>query len=289
MVDTTRDTEALVHVVTVSYYSGTYLTRMLQSIPAATSRPVVVTVANNAADDTSLEKSVGESGTPASILQVGSNRGYGGGINAAAAREAGKSDWILVTNPDLVFEPGAIDALVAVGSSDDKIGVVGPLIRTPTNEVYPSARKLPSLRTGIGHALFSGIWKSNPWTRSYRSDRESPPRERDAGWVSGACMLIRTEAFERIGGFDDKFFMYFEDVDICARLNAAGWRVVYGPSAEVQHFGAHATTRVNRAMVRAHHRSAYAYLAARYDVWYLWPLRLALRVALSIRSTVAKA
>ena len=289
MAEARFDAKVQVHVVTVSYYSGEYLTRMLQSLPTATSLPLVVTVANNASGDHSLTKNVGESGAIASIVEVGSNRGYGGGVNAAATLETRKSNWILVTNPDLVFEPGAIDELVAVGSSDPSIGVVGPLIRTPSNDVYPSARKLPSLRTGIGHALFSGIWKSNPWTRSYRSDRESPPRERDAGWVSGACMLIRTEAFEAVGGFDEKFFMYFEDVDICARLNAAGWRVVYGPSAEVQHVGAHATTQVNREMVRAHHRSAYAYLASRYHAWYLWPLRLALRIALSIRSTVAKA
>ena len=101
-------------------------------------------------------------------------------------------------------------------------------------------------------------------------------------------MLIRRSLFTEIGGFDEKFFMYFEDVDLSARAGRAGFRIVYAPSAEITHEGGHATKEVSRAMIRAHHASAYEYLASRYSGWWLWPLRVCLRAALTLRAEVAK-
>ncbi|GAB3029836.1 glycosyltransferase family 2 protein [Parafrigoribacterium mesophilum] len=277
----------MVHLVTVSYYSGPYIARMLRSVARATNGETAITIVNNARDDAELDVVISKTNVKAAIITLDSNRGYGGAVNAANKSSQPHSEWLLVVNPDLSFDPGAIDELLRVGMSDPAIGVVGPLIYTGAREVYPSARNLPSLRNGVGHALFSRIWKGNPWTRAYLSDHEVPPRARSAGWVSGACMMVRRRAFESIGGFDEKFFMYFEDVDLCARLGRAGWRILYAPSAEVHHVGGHATEQVNRKMVRAHHTSAYIYLAARYSAWYLWPLRVALRVGLTLRGLIA--
>jgi len=198
------------------------------------------------------------------------------------------SDWLLLSNPDLAFAPGAIEELLRVGNSLPGVGAVGPLILTPSGEIYPSARRLPSLRNGIGHALFGQFWKSNPWTKAYLADRENPPRQREAGWLSGACLLISREAFEAVGGFDDKFFMYFEDVDLCARIARTGRTIIYAPSATVTHIGGASTSGASRAMIRVHHESAYKYLAARYTGWHLAPVRVALRVGLWLRAFVAK-
>ena len=272
--------------MTVSYHSEPYLGDFLESVRGAASSPVVTTVVNNAPDDAHVPDSV--AGHPrVHVLEAGANLGYGAGMNLGASK-AGDTDWLLLANPDLTFAPGAIDELVRVGIGDSSIGVVGPLIYAAGGEVYPSARRLPSLRYGIGHALFGLIWRSNPWTRAYLADRENPPRQRDAGWLSGACLLVRREAFEEVGGFDDKFFMYFEDVDLCARIKRAGWRIVYAPSASITHAGGHSTQAINRKMIRIHHQSAYKYLAARYKAWYLAPLRLALRIGLSVRARIAR-
>lgn len=273
-------------MVVVSYHSGPQITELLATLPSAGEQDVEVLVANNAVGD-DLTSAV--AGHPrARILEMGDNLGYGSAINVAVAASSSDSPWLLVVNPDVEFRAAAIDSLLAAAETDERIGVVGPRILTATGEVYPSARGLPSLRTGVGHAVLGQIWRTNPWTRRYLADRVSPTRARDTGWVSGACMLIRRSVFDVLGGFDDAYFMYFEDVDFGARTTGAGYRVLYAPEATVMHSGAHATRSSSRAMIIAHHESAYRYLSRRYDAWYLAPLRFALRVGLGVRARFAR-
>lgn len=192
--------------------------------------------------------------------------------------------WVLVANPDIVFSAGALDALLAAAGRWPRAGSLGPLIRTG-GEVYPSARLQPSLGRGIGHAVFAAIWPSNPWTRAYRQD--GAVAERPAGWLSGSCVLLRREAWDSVDGFDPRFFMYFEDVDLGDRLGRAGWLNVYVPGAEVVHTGGHATERdapTSTRMLAEHHRSAYRFLADRHPGARWAPVRLALRAGLLLRA-----
>ncbi|MEO7147291.1 MAG: glycosyltransferase family 2 protein, partial [Terrimesophilobacter sp.] len=161
---------------------------------------------------------------------------------------------------------------------------VGPAILNSDGTLYPSARAVPSLRTGIGHAMFSNLWPGNPWTKRYRHDEEQPSDQRDAGWLSGSCVLVRRSAFDEVGGFDDDFFMYFEDVDLGYRFGKLGRRNVYAPSVKVTHSGAHSTASDSAGMIAAHHKSARQFLAKKYAGAWLWPLRAFLTVGLSIRS-----
>lgn len=272
-----------VAIVTVSYHSDGVLPAMLDSIPVAVAEPYEVVVVDNASDP-ALEATV--AGRPSvRRFDPGANLGYGGAVNAARPL-LGDPEWILVVNPDVVFEPGSIDALLASGRRRPDAGTLGPLIVGSDGTPYPSARKLPSLRTGVGHALFVRFWPENPWTASYREDDAPASQSRDVGWLSGACLLVRREAFDAISGFDDGFFMYFEDVDLGRRLGLAGWRNVFEPSARISHSGAHSTAKESAHMLDAHHRSAYRYLAKRYNRWYLWPVRVVLRVALAVRRRV---
>jgi N-acetylglucosaminyl-diphospho-decaprenol L-rhamnosyltransferase len=164
-------------------------------------------------------------------------------------------------------------------------GAIGPRILEPSGETYPSARELPSLRTGIGHALLANIWVGNPWTRRYRGEnRVTRGAWRETGWLSGSCLLVRRDAFEGIGGFDESFFMYFEDVDLGARLAKAHWRNLYVPDAVVTHTGAHSTSGHASRMRKEHHRSAYLYLSRKYAAPYLLPLRVCLKIALQLRA-----
>ncbi len=94
--------------------------------------------------------------------------------------------------------------------------------------MYPSARHLPSLIRGGMHAVIGPLWRSNPWTAAYRQDRLEPS-ERPVGWLSGSCLLLRGAAFDEVGGFDERYFMYMEDVDLGDRLGKAGWQNVYVP------------------------------------------------------------
>lgn len=273
----------VVAVVTVSYGSGDVLETFLQSVPAASADPLIVVVADNRRNDITVEQIV--DATSAIYLPLDRNYGYGGAANRAIQTLPESIEWILVSNPDVVLEPGSIDVLRTTASADSRIGSVGPTILTD-GEVYPSARTVPSLRTGVGHALFANIWMGNPWTRAYRRDAACEPQRRDTGWLSGACLLVRRSAFDELHGFDDGYFMYFEDVDLGYRLGKAGYRNVYEPSALVSHSGAHATTDHSAQMIRAHHASARRFLGRKYSGPLLWPVRTVLWIGLSVRSTV---
>ncbi len=107
------------------------------------------------------------------------------------------------------------------------------------------------------------VWKSNPWTKAYRQERLEPS-ERPVGWLSGSCLLLRRKAFDAIGGFDERYFMYMEDVDLGDRLGRAGWLNVYVPVAEILHDKGHSTGRDPARNLRAHHDSTYTYLSDRH-------------------------
>ena len=269
-------------VITVVYNTGDVLGSFLDSLAASTAEPPDVIVVDNSSADLTVErKAVRAYG--ARLIELHENVGYGAGI-AAGVQEAGAGyDYLLITNPDVVFTTGALEALIAAASELPPAGSLGPRILDSTGAVYPSARNLPSLRTGIGHALLGRAWPNNPWSRSYRSDRSYGAERRPAGWLSGACLLVRRSAYEAVGGFDPSYFMYFEDVDFGARLSEAGWQNIYVPSAVVTHTGAHSTSRSAHRMERVHHDSAYLYLSRRYSAWYLLPVRGILRVALAAR------
>jgi N-acetylglucosaminyl-diphospho-decaprenol L-rhamnosyltransferase len=267
-----------VRVVVVTYWPGDALPAFLDSLTDATTRDVRVVLADNGSGDGSVEAAAVRPGV--TLVRTGGNLGYGGGANVGA--RDGDEEWLVVANPDITWHKGALDALLDAAERWPRGGAFGPAILTPQGDLYPSARGFPTLGRGIGHALCGWWWPSNPWTRAYRRERGGPV-EAPTGWLSGSCMLLRRSAFEAVGGFDPAYFMYFEDLDLCRRLAAAGWSSVYVPSAVVEHTGAHSTRRNRDAMLRAHHDSAYRYLAGQYAGPRWAPVRLALRLGLAAR------
>ncbi|MGY1794148.1 glycosyltransferase family 2 protein [Geodermatophilus sp. SYSU D00525] len=270
-------------VVAVTYSPGEALEGFVTSLAEATDRPVEVVLADNGSTDGVPERVAAEHPC-VRLLRTGGNVGYGAAVNAGLAGAPGR--YALVANPDVRFEPGSVDELLAVAARWPRAATVGPAIRTPEGELYPSARELPRLSTGAGHALLGWAWPGNPWTARYRREREAP-RERTAGWLSGSCFLVDLEAFRAVGGFDPGYFMYFEDVDLGERLGRAGWLHVYAPSAVVVHEGGHATRREPHRMQRVHHTSALRYLSGQYPGPRHAPLRAALRVGLGGRLLVS--
>jgi N-acetylglucosaminyl-diphospho-decaprenol L-rhamnosyltransferase len=266
-------------VVAVTYSPGQALEGFIESLGAATTRPVEVVLADNGSTDGAPQAAAARY-PHVRVLHTGGNVGYGAAVNAGLAGRT--SGYALVANPDVHFEPGSVDELLAVAARWPRAATVGPAIRTPEGELYPSARDLPRLSTGAGHALLGWFWPANPWTARYRREREEP-RERPAGWLSGSCFLVDLEAFWSVGGFDPGYFMYFEDVDLAERLGRRGWLHVYAPSALVVHEGGHATRREPHRMARVHHTSALRYLSRQYPGRWHAPLRGALRAGLGAR------
>jgi len=192
---------------------------------------------------------------PCAVVAMPANRGYGAAANAGAAATSGSA--ILICNADLVVEPGTRAALLGALTRDNGLGAVGPRIDRPDGTRYPSARAFPSLVDAAGHGFVGLVTTENPWSRRYlRTDAE------EAGpvdWVSGACLAVRRRAWDTVGGFDEAFFMFLEDVDLCRRLHAAGWGVAYEPAGRVVHVEGASRATAPYRMIAAHHVSLLRY------------------------------
>jgi len=277
--------EPALTVVTVTYSPGSHLDRFLSSLTVATDRPLKVVMADNGSTDGTPEEAL-ERYPDTRLLRTGTNLGYGTAINRAVATVPRDEEFVLIANPDVVWGPGSIDALIQAAGRWPRAATFGPLIRDPDGSVYPSARHLPSLVRGGMHAVVGFAWRANPWSKAYRQEHMEPS-ERPVGWLSGSCLLVRRSAFDAIGGFDERYFMYMEDVDLGDRMGRAGWQNVYAPASEILHDKGHSTGREPGRNLRAHHDSTYIYLCDRHDRRWQAPLRWTIRGALEVRARAA--
>jgi len=245
---TAQDTAGVV----INYESGTDLARCVTDLYEAGLGELAVV--DNGSTDGSLAAAV--SAVPElDVVVPGGNLGYGAAANRGVA--ATSSPYVLVCNPDLEVPEDAVAALAAVLDADPGCALVGPLIRAPSGERYPSARRFPSMVDAAGHALLGLFVPDNRFTRNYqRTELDDAGTEAHAvDWVSGACFLVRRAAFEQVGGFDESYFMYAEDVDLCWRLGQRGWSAAYVPDAEVTHRQGVSTDHHPYRMILEHHRS----------------------------------
>lgn len=186
------------------------------------------------------------------------NPGFGAGVNHGA-REAGPGP-LLLLNPDCELTMPLIEPLMAVLDERPAAGVVGGLVRESDGTVQASARRFPDVTTGLAGrtSWLSKVLPSNPLKRrNLTTDPGDGTRQVD--WVSGALMLIRQEAFDRVGGFDERFFLYWEDADFCKRAAAEGWSTWYAPVCEVVHQTAAASRHAPVRSLVAFHVSAFRY------------------------------
>ncbi|MBO3725310.1 glycosyltransferase family 2 protein [Actinomyces bowdenii] len=266
-------------VVTVAYNPGAELDRFLDSLAGATRRPLSVVIADNGTQHDVVETAARAHG--ARVVGDGRNRGYGAGANLAAAGL--EEEWLVVANPDLVWEPGSLDRLLDAALANPRAGALGPRLLNPDGSIYPSGRALPSLLKGGGHALLGRIWPSNPFSSAYHTAVGAQEGVREVGWLSGACLLLPAAVWHRLGGFDESYFMFFEDVDLGERVGRAGWLNVQVLDAVVVHEqGASWKARPER-MIRAHHVSARRYLRGVYSAAWQAPVRWAVGLGLRLR------
>lgn len=244
--------------VIVNYNAGDLLLECARSLLAPGSGsedPPDLVVVDNDSTDSSIDLLSGAF-PDVPVIHSRVNLGYARAANLGAAATA--APIILVTNPDVVFLPGAAEAALA-RFNDAEVGAVGPLVRDADGSVYPSARQDPCIVDAVGHGLVGLVRQDNPWTRRYRELDVDPHSSRDVDWVSGAALWLRRAALDAVGGWDEGFFMYVEDVDLCRRLRGAGWRVVFEPGAEVTHVQGASTVARPYRMIAEHHRSIFRF------------------------------
>ncbi|HEV2069221.1 MAG TPA: glycosyltransferase family 2 protein, partial [Acidimicrobiales bacterium] len=191
-----------------------------------------IVVVDNASVDDSV-KAVRRHEPEVEVLALPRNLGYGAAANRGVSRTT--APYVTIMNPDVVVGPGSTKALVDALEADPGLAVVGPRVETPDGELYPSARTFPDLADAAGHAFFHFVWPANPFSRRYRMLDWDHAAATDVDWVAGNHFLARRRAWDEVGGFDEDYFMYMEDVDLCWRLRRAGWRTGYEPTARVTH------------------------------------------------------
>lgn len=242
--------EKTVGLVLVTYQSAEDLPPFLESLPAAV-EPLALNVigVDNTSTDGSASFVEQFGGT---VIRNRQNVGLAAAINQGAA--ATDAEWILVANPDTHLAPGSIATLVETALTDETIGMIGPRIARLDGSPYPSGRRFPSLAVGIAHALLGGVWPSNPATRAYFGNPVTTIS--DVDWISGCCMLFRRSAFDAVGGFDTRYFLYFEETKMALDMHRAGWRVVLDPSVEIRHREGGSMRSAPFRKIRSHHRSA---------------------------------
>jgi N-acetylglucosaminyl-diphospho-decaprenol L-rhamnosyltransferase len=246
--------------VIVNYNAGPALVACVASVLAEDPTPELVVV-DNASTDGSLD-TLRRAHPEVRVVQSGANLGYARAANLGIA--ATYAPVIAVLNPDTVLCPGVGRAVTACFAADGKLGAAGPRLHNPDGSVYPSARQVPSLVDAVGHGLLFFLWPDNPFTARYRETGADPARPREVDWVSGAAIWLRRAALDTIGGWDERYFMYVEDVDLCWRLRRAGWRVAYEPGGTVEHLLGVSTASRPYRMIAEHHRSLLRFASVRF-------------------------
>jgi GT2 family glycosyltransferase len=249
-------------IIIVNFNSRDHLGRCLDSI-AEHAKAADVLVIDNASDDGS-ERLAEDAGSAVTLLRNTTNVGFARAVNQGLARARG--EFVLLLNPDCQLRAGAVEALIAEMFRYPECAVAGPLVLDEDGSIQGSVRGDPTLLTGL-------FGRSTMLTRMFPASRVARRNVRldmtpgaaapssEVNWVSGACMLARREALEAIGGFDERYFLYWEDADVCRRLRNRGYTIRCVPAASVVHVAGQSSRSSPALAIRAFHRSAYTYYA----------------------------
>ncbi len=262
----------------VSYNSAADLPTCIDSLTSQegiSTRVVVV-------DNLFCDDSVGTARQRGSaVIANNSNRGFAAAVNQGL--QQGSAPWVLILNPDAQMASSALRTLIERAQAEATVGCVGPRTLNDDGTDYPSRRSFPSILTAAVHGLLGSVWPANPATRRYHADDIPRDQSSVVDWVSGSCMLLPRRAWESVGGFDERYFMYVEDMDLCFRLRYAGWKTVYEPAATIMHSRGQSSRHRPLRSVLHHHVGAarfYWRSASRWHRPITWPLAV---LALAVR------
>ncbi len=244
--------DARIDAVVVSYNSRDTLRAAVEPLLALPD--VAVTVVDNASTDGS---SATIADLPVRAIDAGRNGGFGFGCNLGM--HAGSAPFVLFINPDARIAAEDLARLATVLEADPSVALVGPQLREEDGALIPSMRRYQRLGSTWAQALFlHRVLRRARWANEIVHDPATYAAPAAPEWLSGACMLVRRDVLEELGGFDEGFFLYCEDMDLCRRLRAAGHEIRYEPSAVARHEGGHSAPRSSLFPVLAQSRTRFA-------------------------------
>lgn len=201
----------------------------------------VLVVDNGSSDDTA---EVVRRGFPeVRLIANEKNSGFAAANNQGITEAQG--DYLLLLNPDTVVHAGALDGMVGFLAAHEDVGVVGPLLLNTDGTIQPSTRRFPDFRSALYHStIFRSLGLFRGHYRQYMMRHFKPDQPTDVDQVMGAAFMTRRSVVDRIGVLDERFFMYYEEVDFCYRVKQAGWRVVILPDMRITHHGGASSAQV---------------------------------------------
>lgn len=187
------------------------------------------------------------------IIQNGANIGYARGNNAGIRAAAG--EYVLILNPDTIIHDGALDRWIEYADRHPEAGAFGCRVLNPDGSYQDPARPFPTI---------SHYWKVALRVRQNTYRRWKGESEREIDWQSGCCVLFRGGALRKLGGFDERFFYHFEEVDLCYRVRRAGYKILYTPDVVITHLGGQSVGRFPIRFELEKYRNRYRYFYKHY-------------------------
>jgi N-acetylglucosaminyl-diphospho-decaprenol L-rhamnosyltransferase len=261
-----------VDVVVVSYNSEAHLRALVEPLSRVAELNVIVV------DSASSDKTIASvEDLPITTVALEHNRGFAHACNIGWRR--GESPFVLFLNPDATIDVDGIGRLVGA-VEEPHVGAAAPRIVGPTGTLEYSLRRFPRLMTTYAQALFlHRLFPRASWSDELIRVKDAYEQPSSPDWVSGACLLVLRRALEEIGGLDEGFFLYCEDIDLCKRLRDAGMDIRFVPDATAVHEGGASAPRAALLPVLAASRVRYAQLHQRRPAALLERLGIALGAA----------
>lgn len=249
--------ESLLDIIIVNYRSTDFLFNSLKSLyNTIQDIPIQIFVQNN--DEKDGLECVKSMFPDVVFSRNRYNMGFAKAINQALRQT--RAPYIMLINPDTVVKSGFFDSILEYMNKHRDVGIVGPKILSDDGTVQGSARSFPNMLTAFfgRSSLLTKWFPNNRFSRANmltcECDGQSPM---EVDWVSGACLVVRRQALEEVGLLDERFFMYWEDVDWCKRMWQKGWKIVYYPKAAILHYVGGSSEKSVYHSVLEFHRSAY--------------------------------
>jgi GT2 family glycosyltransferase len=256
-----------IEAVVVTHNSEKHIVACVDSLLAEGAIPIVV---DNESSDSTI-RLVKKRFPQVKVITAGGNRGYGTSVNKGFRETSGA--FVLLSNSDVIYPGDSLQRLVQFLRDNPDVGLVGGQLLFPNGNWQRSYADLPGLWSGfkaaVGITTFQRACRT--WLWPVRVDR----KPKDVPYVDGAVLLVRREAFEAVRGFDESFFRYGDECDLCARMQKVGWRTVFCPAAQIIHARGGDSTQIIplelfQNMVEADIKVARRYLSARRARVYFW-------------------
>jgi N-acetylglucosaminyl-diphospho-decaprenol L-rhamnosyltransferase len=267
-------------IIIVSYNCRDALSECLRMLTAQGDAPPIIVV-DNASTDGSADMAAHDFPS-IHLIRNTRNCGFAAACNQGIG--ASNTDFILLLNPDTLLECTELQKLHNAMNSRPNVGACGPRILNVDGSLQPSCRTFPTFWAMVCDEI--GLGRLLPHSRlfaTYRMSGWAHNETREVDQLMGSCLLLRRAALEAVGPLDERFFLYFEEVDLCWRLWQAGWRVLFVANATVTHVGG-VSSRADRPTALHHrYRSLFTFYRKHYPRWQLPILKGAVQIAILAR------